>query len=154
MSRNRRGWRHGGGGHSQSQPQGNAEPRRGGSSELTQRYNIDAFELFCSYHLGVAEDGTYRFQNVHHVAKRFKTNAGVIKQALVDLGMDPDTIVHSTFDMASAQVDIMLAPEGISRTEIAKGLYDEFKAAPRKSRNWHKELEQDARDNERIFGRR
>jgi hypothetical protein len=152
MSRNRRGWRHGGG-RNESQPQRNTEPRRG-PSELTQRYNIDAFELFCAYHLGITEEDTYRFQNVHHVAKRFKTNAGVIKQALVDLGMDPDTIVHSTFDMASAQVDVMLAPEGISRTEIARVLFEEFKTAPRRSRNWQKELEQDARDNERIFGRR
>ena len=32
--------------------------------------------------------------------------------------------------------------------------FDEFRAAPRKARNWNKELEQDARDNEKTFGRR
>jgi hypothetical protein len=152
MSWNRRGrrdaGRHGAG------AQRDTEHRPSGSSGLAQRNNIDPFELFCAYHLGITEEGDYRFQNVHQVAKRFRSNAGVIKQVLTDLGMDSDAIVHSTFDMASAQVDIMLAPEGVSRIEIAKALFEEFKTAPRRSRDWKKELERDARENERIFGRR
>lgn len=155
MSRSRRPrpWedeRAGGGGS----PQPNEAAHRAHSSALARRYNIDAFELFCAYHLGITEDGGYRFQNVHQVARRFGTNAGVIKQILCELGMDSDTVVHSSFDMASAQVDIMLAPDGIDRTEVARRLYEEFLVAPRRSRDWQKELEQDARDNERIFGRR
>lgn len=88
------------------------------------------------------------------VARRFKANAGIVKQVLTDLGMDSDAIVHSSFDMASAQVDVMLAPEGISRIEIAKPLFEEFRNAPRRSRDWKKELDADARENERTFGRR
>ncbi len=53
---------------------------------------IDPFALFCAYHLGITEDGGYRFQNIHQVAKRFKTNAGVIKQVLTEFGMDSDAI--------------------------------------------------------------
>lgn len=116
------------------------------------RQGIDPFALFCAYHLAITEDDKYRFQNIHQVAKRFGTNAGVIKQLLVDYDMDPETIVHSSFDMASAQLDIMVAPEGISRTELARQLFAEFRAAPRHSRNWAKELEEDARANERTFG--
>ncbi len=121
-------------------------------SGLAARYGIEPFALFCAYHLGITEDGGYRFQNIHQVAKRFGTNAGVIKQLLTEFDMDSDTIVHSSFDMASAQVDIMLAPEGINRTEVARELFQQFRAAPRRSRNWAKELEEDARANERIFG--
>ncbi len=121
-------------------------------SGLAQRHSIEPFALFCAYHLGITEDDGYRFQNIHHVAKRFGTNAGVIKQLLNDFDMDPETIVHSSFDMASAQVDIMLAPEGISRTELARTLFAEFQAAPRRARNWAKELEEDARANESVFG--
>ena len=95
---------------------------------------------------------SYRFQNIHHVAKRFGTNAGVIKQLLADFEMDSDTIIHSNFDMAGAQVDIMLAPEGINRTELGRDFYEQFRVAPRRARNWAKELEEDARANERIFG--
>ncbi len=121
---------------------------------LAERYGIEAFDLFCAYHLGITEDGGYRFQNVHQVARRFGTNAGVIRQLLADFRMDPDVIVHSDFDMADAQVNIMMAPEGMSRIELAREIYERFKNAPRKRRDWKAELERDARENERIFGRR
>jgi hypothetical protein len=122
------------------------------ASGLGERHGIDPFALFCAYHLGITEGDGYRFQNIHQVAKRFGTNAAVIKQLLTDFDMAPETIVHSSFDMASAQVDIMLAPEGISRTELARTLYEEFRTAPRRSRDWAKELQEDARANERTFG--
>ena len=127
-------------------------PRPQRPSALAERHGIEPFALFCAYHLGITEDGGYRFQNIHQVAKRFGTNAGVIKQLLADFGMDSDTIIHSAFDMAGAQVDIMLAPEGINRTELAREFYEQFRVAPRRARNWAKELEEDARANERIFG--
>jgi hypothetical protein len=121
---------------------------------LAERHGIEAFDLFCAYHLGITEDGGYRFQNVHQVARRFGTNAGVIRQLLADFRMDPDVIVHSDFDMADAQVDIMMAPEGMSRIELAREIYGRFRSAPRRRRDWKTELERDARENERIFGRR
>jgi hypothetical protein len=121
---------------------------------LAERYGIAAFDLFCAYHLGITEDGDYRFQNVHQVARRFSTNAAVIRQLLSDFRMDSDVIVHSNFDMADAQVDIMMAPEGTSRIELAREIYGRFQSAPRRHRDWKGELERDARENERIFGRR
>ncbi len=121
---------------------------------LAERTGIDAFSLFCAYHLGITEDGGYRFQNIHHVARRFRTNAGVIRQLLADFRMDPDVIVHSDFDMADAQVDIMMAPEGVSRVEMAREIYERFRSARPRTRDWRAELERDARDNEKTFGRR
>jgi hypothetical protein len=119
---------------------------------LAERHGISAFDLFCAYHLGITDDGGYRFQNVHDVAKRFGTSSAVIKQLLAELGMDADAIIHSSFDMASAQVDVMSAPEGISRRELARQLFEEFQKAPRRARNWAKELAEDARENERTYG--
>ena len=121
---------------------------------LAERTGIDAFALFCAYHLGITEDGGYRFQNIHHVARRFGTNAGVIRQLLTEFRMDPDVVVHSDFDMADAQVDIMMAPEGVSRVEMAREIYERFRAARPRRRDWLAELERDARENEKIFGRR
>jgi hypothetical protein len=141
--------------HGRPRPSGRAEgapTRDNRDTGLAKRTGIDAFDLFCAYHLGITEEGGYRFQNIHQVAQRFRTNAGVIRQVLTDLRMDPDAIVHSSFDLASAQVDIMLAPEGISRVELARDLYQRFREAPRRDRNWAKELAEDARENERIFG--
>ncbi|MBP1688311.1 MAG: hypothetical protein H6Q33_4454 [Deltaproteobacteria bacterium] len=147
---NRRRHRHQQDRHEPASAQSSTRPPQ--PSGLAQRHGIEPFALFCAYHLGITEDGGYRFQNIHQVAKRFGTNAAVIRQLLAEFEMDSDTVVHSAFDMAGAQVDIMLAPEGINRTEVARDLFTQFRAAPRRSRNWAKELEEDARENERTFG--
>ena len=123
-------------------------------SALAERHGIDAFRLFCAYHLGITEEGGYRFQNIHQVARRFGTSAAVIKQLLVELRMDPDVIVQSDFDMADAQVDIMMAPEGVSRTELAREFFEKFRSARLRKRDWAAELARDSRENERIFGRK
>lgn len=125
-----------------------------GGSRLAERYGIDAFGLFCAYHLGITEDGGYRFQNVHQVARRFGASAAVIRQLLADFRMDADVIVHSDFDMADAQVDVMMAPRGVSRLELAREIYRRFRSAPLRRRDWRAELERDARENEKVFGRR
>jgi hypothetical protein len=119
---------------------------------LAQKYNIDQFTLFCAYYLGITPDGGYRFQNIHEVAKRFGVPAGVIKQLLQDFGMDTDSIVNSTFDMASAQVDVMHVPEGVDRMEIARAHFEQFLNAPRGKRDWARELADDARANEKTYG--
>jgi hypothetical protein len=121
---------------------------------LGDRYGITAFDLFCAYYLGITEDDAYRFQNLHDVAKRFGCPSGVIKQLLADFGMDADALLHSTFDLASAQVDVMAAPAGVSRRELARAIFAEFEKAPRKNRDWHKELAADAAENDRVFGPR
>jgi hypothetical protein len=123
-------------------------------SDLAKKYGVAPFDLFCAYHLGITADGGYRFQNVHDVARRFGCSSGVIKQLLTEFGMDSDSIVQSKFDMASAQVDVMAAPEGVSRDEMARAMYDEYRRAPRRARDWKSELAEDARENERVFGRR
>jgi len=123
-------------------------------SELAKRYNITAFDLFCAYHLGITEDGGYRFQNLHDVARRFGCSSGVIKQLLSDFGMDSDVLVQSSYDIASAQVDVMAAPSGVSRCELARQMFEEFGRAPRRARDWARELAEDARENERIYKRR
>ena len=123
-------------------------------SFLAARNGIDEFELFCAYHLGIMEDGAYRFQNVHQVARRFGTNAGVIRQILSELRMDSDVLVQSDFDLTDAQVDIMMAPDGDSRFEIARAIYDDFRRAPLRRRDWARELDEARRENEKVFGRR
>jgi hypothetical protein len=114
---------------------------------------IDAFELFCAYHLGITPDDGYRIQNIHEVARRFGTNAAELRQLLVDLGMAADDIVHSGFDLAGAQVDIMVAPDGISRRELARPLYEEFRGTPKQTRNWAREMEDAQRQIDETIGR-
>lgn len=114
---------------------------------------IDPFDLFCAYHLGITPEGAYRIQNIHEVARRFGTNAAELRQILTSLGMAADDIVHSGFDLPSAQVDIMVAPEGISRRELARPLYEEFRKAPKKTRDWAREMEDAQRQIDETIGR-
>jgi len=112
-----------------------------------------AFDLFCAYHLGIAADGTYKTQNINEIARRFNIPTGRVKQLLQDYGIDSDTVINADFDMALAQLDIMVAPDGVDRRELAKGLFEEFVSTPKKTRDWKSELEKDAEQNRRIFGK-
>ena len=127
-------------------------PREPHSSHA--RSGIDPFELFCAYHLGIAADRTYKPANIHDVARRLGVDSGVIRQALQAHGMDPETMLNVDFDLTMAQLDIQVAPEGVDRVELAKGIFEEFRAAPRKKRDWQKMLAEDARENSKTFGRR
>lgn len=121
-------------------------------SSLAEKHGLDPFKVFCAYHLGLTDDDRYEFQNVHQVAKRFGVPSGVLKQVLQDWQLDADHIVHSTFDMSGAQVDVMYVPEGISRRAMAESLWQDFLHAAPKSRDWQRELAEDAMANEKVFG--
>ena len=130
---------------------GHTAPERSEKSEHVQQ--IDRFELFCAYHLGITKEKGYRPANIHDVARRFNVDAGVIRQALRAYGMDADNMFNVDFDITMAQIDIEVAPDGIDRVELARSVYDEFCKAPRKRRDWNRLLQEDARENTRIFGR-
>ena len=115
---------------------------------------VEPFELFCAYHLGITERKGYAPANIHDVARRFRVDPSVIKQALHDYGMDADAMLNTEFDLTMAQLDIQVAPEGVDRVELARTIYEEFRRAPRKARDWKRVLDEDARENARIFGKR
>ena len=113
--------------------------------------NIDPFELFCAYHLGITKDKGYRTANINEVANRFRSEPGMIKQALKEYDMDPESLLDRDFDMGLAQLDIQVAPEGVDRLELARGIYQDFQDAPRIKRDWKKILEEDRKENQKIF---
>ena len=113
--------------------------------------NIDPFELFCAYHLGITQDKRYRTSNINEVANRFRSEPGMIKQTLKEYDMDPESLLDRDFDMGLAQLDIQVAPEGVDRLELARGIYQDFQDAPRVKRDWNKILEEDRKENQKIF---
>jgi hypothetical protein len=88
----------------------------------------DAFELFCSYFLGITPDDGYQKPNLEEIARRHGMTAEEIKELLVKLDLEPG-VVRSTVDLEGALLDIRVAPAGISRTEIARDFFDEYVAA-------------------------
>ena len=120
----------------------------------TNNFNIDPFELFCAYHLGISPTNQYRSSNINEVANRFNLDAGTIRQILKKYEMDSASLLDRDFDMAMAQLDIQVAPEGVNRTELARNIFEDFLKAPIKKRDWGKILDEDRKENAKTFNRR
>lgn len=88
--------------------------------------HIDPFELFCAYHLGLGRDGSVRSPDLNDTARRFGVGPGAIKQALVTFAMDPESLDDTDFDVSLARMDIQVSPPGISKKELARGLFQEL----------------------------
>jgi len=114
--------------------------------------NLDPFELFCAYHLGIGPNKDYKPSNINEVANRFRADPGTIRQALKEAGMDSASLLDRDFDMAMAQLDIQVAPEGVDRIELARSIYADYLDAPYQKRDWKKMLEEDRMENRKIFG--
>ena len=121
-------------------------------SEKPLTGNLDPFNLFCAYHLGIGPKKEYRPSNLNEVARRFGQDPATVRQALKESGMDSASLLDRDFDMALAQLDIQVAPEGIDRMELAKSIYEDFQASPPVKRDWNKILDEDRKENRKIFG--
>ena len=121
-------------------------------SEKPLTGNLDPFNLFCAYHLGIGPKKEYRPSNLNEVARRFGQDPATVRQALKESGMDSASLLDRDFDMALAQLDIQVAPEGIDRMELAKSIYEDFLTAPHVKRDWKKILDEDRKENRKVFG--
>ena len=121
-------------------------------SEKPLTGNLDSFNLFCAYHLGIGPKKEYKPANLNEVARRFGQDPATVRQALKESSMDSASLLDRDFDMALAQLDIQVAPEGIDRMELAKSIYEDFQASPHVKRDWNKILENDRKENRKIFG--
>ena len=111
---------------------------------------IHPFELFCVYHLGLKEDGTTAFLNVHQVAHELKSDTDTIMAALERYGLDSNTLVHTGFDLASAQADIQVSPPGVDLFMLAEMHFESLCESTEK-RDWQKELDDDKAQNDALF---
>lgn len=130
----------------------NVSAKNSSVSEKPLTGNLDPFNLFCAYHLGIDSKKEYRPSNLNEVARRFGQDPATVRQALKECGMDSASLLDRDFDMALAQLDIQVAPEGIDRIELAKSIYEDFQASPHVKRDWNKILENDRKENRKIFG--
>jgi len=137
--------------NSNASRQGNKNEYNGILKSKTNTFGIDPFELFCAYHLGISSQNQYRPANINQVANRFKIDIGTTRQILKEYGMDSASLLDRDFDMALAQLDIQVAPEGINRTELGKIIFENFLGAPIKKRDWKKILEDDRKENAKTF---
>lgn len=114
---------------------------------------LAAFPLFCAYHLGLDRFGRRRFNTIHDVARAAGVDRDAVDAALARHGLDAASMLRRDFDLASAQLDIQASPPGVDLVSIALMHWELFLAAPEVERDWAREAEDDARENERTFRR-
>ena len=90
---------------------------------------MNAFELFCAFHLGITENNNYRKQSLAEVARRFDVSAQEVKDALKKYRLDSESVQKSGFDMSLAELDMKVAPQGMDKKELARVLFDDFLVA-------------------------
>ena len=112
---------------------------------------MDLFPLFCAYHLGLFPDGSVRFANLHEVAQAFDLGPDQVLATLAADKLDPDSLVHSGFDIASAQADIQVSPPGVDLVMLARMHYSEALKARAQGRDWQAEFAEDAAANAGTF---
>ena len=86
----------------------------------------DGFGLFCAYYLGVTPDDRYQKPSLDDTARRYNISASAVQELLAEHRLDTDSLKRSSFDLEGAKLDVRLAPEGISRIEIAREQYGYF----------------------------
>jgi hypothetical protein len=86
----------------------------------------DGFTLFAAYHLGVTPEDGYQKPSLDEISKRYGMTHDEVRAALVEHRIDLDTVRESKFDLDGAKLDVRVAPEGISRIEIAREQYDMY----------------------------
>jgi len=77
-------------------------------------------ELFTFYFLGISPDGSYRFPNVHHVARWYGVSADAVQRWLDELDLSPAEILRKDCPLAAMQTDLQLEFEDLLPGEIAE----------------------------------
>jgi len=105
---------------------GGRQPRSGAGPQYEDGKAPDAFQLFCAYHMGITPDDNYQEPRFEQVARRFGMKPDELREELKKHSLDDQSMQKSSFDLKGARMDMRLAPIGISRTESARELFEEF----------------------------
>jgi hypothetical protein len=89
--------------------------------------NLNEFELFCLYHLGLAGTQAGIPLNLNQISQRLNVSLDVLNDFLQEAKLDPQSVLNSGFDLVGAQMDIQLAPEGIHLDSVARRHFEEFR---------------------------
>ncbi len=105
---------------------GSSRGERPGRGDVPELREMTPFSVFCVLHLGITDTDGYSRQDLGAVARRFGSTPEDLQDYLRANRLLREDLRAAKFDLASAQLDIQVAPEGISRTELARTLFTEF----------------------------
>ena len=79
-------------------------------------------------HLGITEDEGFARPDPEQVARRFELSPDELESYLREHGLGSEQLAAAEFDVESARLDIQVAPEGISRVELARTMFEEVRS--------------------------
>ena len=89
--------------------------------------NLNEFELFCLYHLGLVGTQAGIPLNLNQIAQRLNVSLDALDDFLRQVKLDPQSVLNSGFDLVGAQMDIQLAPEGVHLESVARRHFEDFR---------------------------
>jgi len=114
-------------------------------------FDLHPFRVFCVYHLGLDDEGNARFMNGPQAARLLGVSLDDMQEVLEHYRMDPEVILHSDFDLASAQADIQVSPPGVDLVGLAEMHFEAFLASKEGARDWSDEIDRDVDENDRTY---
>jgi transposase-like protein len=104
---------------------------------LPELIELSPFSVFCALHLGITETDGYADQDKSAVARRFGVTPEALREFMEQHRLRSEDLRAAEFDVGSARLDIKVAPQGISRTELARTLFAELTESLPVSGNSH-----------------
>ncbi len=107
-------------------PRPDTRESRGGRAQVPQLQELTPFSVLCARYLGITETDGYARQDLATVARRLGSTPEELQRFLEENRLRRQDLREANFNLTSAQLDIRVAPAGISRTELARTLFAEL----------------------------
>ena len=111
------------------------KPRANGSvpgrRPLPELLELAPFSVFCALHLGITPDDGWAQPDAGEVARRFQLTSEALDAYLREHRLTLRDLREAELDLEGARLDIQVAPEGISRCELARPMFAGVKASRR-----------------------
>jgi hypothetical protein len=102
---------------------------RASRPRLPELCELSPFSVFCALYLGITETDSYAEVDSVAVCRRFNLSEDDLDSYLEAKQLTEEHLQGVGFDIESARFDIKVAPEGISRVELARTLFAEFQVS-------------------------
>ena len=103
--------------------------REGTRPPVPELCELAPFSVFCALHLWITETDGFREQSPDAVARRFELSDEEFDEFLERHGLTGEALRSAEFDLDGARLDMRVAPDGISRIELARTLFRELRQA-------------------------
>jgi hypothetical protein len=110
-------------------PKANGSVR--GSRQVPELLELAPFSVFCALHLGITPEDGWSQPDPGEVARRFGMSRDELDSYLRENSLMVSDLREADFDLDGARLDIQVAPEGISRCELARPMFADVKVSRR-----------------------